>query len=187
MWRRALFFFSYANLRCLQILAAFVVQSSIGVVVSGYTWILSSEIRRREKDQDQSEARGIWMMWSTFRSAVLNRLIEDVPFFRAARDVLKNGLYPGYRRVKDWLIGKQPEQSEDDVTPTTRRLEFANRILVSGSDAQTFTGGSVQTEFSKRTRLTHSGIALLISALVQSKNLSLYHMHILYDTNSLVM
>jgi hypothetical protein len=32
-----------------------------------------------------------------------------------------------------------------------------------------------------------AGIALLISALVQSKTLSLYHMHILYDAISLVV
>jgi hypothetical protein len=31
------------------------------------------------------------------------------------------------------------------------------------------------------------GIALLISALVQSKTLGLYHMHILYDAISLVV
>ena len=48
-----------------------------------------------------------------------------------------------------WLIGKQPEHSrkrngdsriEDEITPTTRRLECANRILLAGSDSQTFTG-----------------------------------------------
>jgi hypothetical protein len=32
-----------------------------------------------------------------------------------------------------------------------------------------------------------AGIALLISALVQAKTLSLYHMHILYDAISLVV
>ncbi|KAF2180979.1 hypothetical protein K469DRAFT_753060 [Zopfia rhizophila CBS 207.26] len=163
------------------ILAAFVVQSLIAVIVSGYTWMLSSEIRRRKKEQEQSEARRNWTtILSQQWRRVLDTLIEDVPFFRAARNavigcvplfyVVKNALYPGYRGVKDWLIGKQLEQSEDGVTPTTKRLDFANRILASGSDAQTFTG-----------------IALLISALVQSKNLSLYHMHILYDTNSLVI
>jgi hypothetical protein len=55
----------------------------------------------------------------------------------------------------DWLIGKQPEQPrqrnlesniDDEVTPTTRRLEFANRILLAGSDSQTFTGKAIWNE-----------------------------------------
>jgi hypothetical protein len=49
----------------------------------------------------------------------------------------------------EWLVGKQPEhvrrrregeRMEDEITPTTKRLNFANRILLAGNDSQTFTG-----------------------------------------------
>jgi hypothetical protein len=72
-----------------------------------------------------------------------------------------------------WFVGKQPAEPrqrdvdskiEDENTPTILRLEIANKVL----------------------RLL-IGTALLISALVRSQSLSLYHMHIVYDTISLVM
>jgi hypothetical protein len=49
----------------------------------------------------------------------------------------------------EWFVGKQPEHARkrrdrerigDEVTATTKRLDFANRILLAGNDSQTFTG-----------------------------------------------
>ncbi|KAH7413634.1 hypothetical protein DE146DRAFT_1630 [Phaeosphaeria sp. MPI-PUGE-AT-0046c] len=72
-------------------------------------------------------------------------------------------------RLASWVLGEGGEGA-GMLTATLKRYEFANRILIAGNDSQTFTG-----------------IALLISALAQTKTLSLYHMHILYDTISLVV
>lgn len=46
---------------------------------------------------------------------------------------------------------------------------------------------SCSNEIVYQAKVCFLGIALLISALVQSQTLSLYHMHIIYDTISLVV
>lgn len=58
---------------------------------------------------------------------------------------------------------------EVTVTPTSKKLQVAKDILLAGSDVQSITG-----------------IALLISGLIQIEALPFYHGHILYDTISLV-
>jgi hypothetical protein len=44
-------------------------------------------------------------------------------------------------RILAWVLGERLEGKEM-VTPTMKRLEFANRILLAGNDSQTFTGKS---------------------------------------------
>jgi hypothetical protein len=101
-------------------------------------------------------------------------------------------------RVVTWIIGQEPthprQRSDDSVieeeqTPTTRRLKYANKVLLAGNDAQAFIGNlPLLLSAGYAVELTiFLGIALLNSALVQWKTLSLYHMHILYDTISLVV
>jgi hypothetical protein len=101
-------------------------------------------------------------------------------------------------RIWEWVVGKQPDHKqvrtekskiEDERTPTAMRLGFANRILLAGNDAQTFTGefASIERRVLYSTNTIAVGIALLISALVQAKTMSFYHMHILYDAISLVV
>ncbi|KAH7123579.1 hypothetical protein B0J11DRAFT_315464 [Dendryphion nanum] len=168
------------------ILVAFVVQSLIAVIVSGYTWILSAKIQTRwsavnqepHNDPSDDELRQ-WIIVklniiADYALSVANPLRPN-----GGPAVLHEWFFGKQTSLGDWLFGKQPLEPrqwmpgssiEDEVTPTTRRLEFGNRILLAGSDAQTFTG-----------------IALLISALIQSNTMSLYHMHIIYDTISLVV
>ncbi|KAH8768762.1 hypothetical protein BGZ57DRAFT_898373 [Hyaloscypha finlandica] len=162
------------------ILVAFVIQSLIAVIVSGYTWILSYAIQKRWNAADPEP-----------QASLVEEVTQRIRNFSAQRKAwLESFSISVFYRVQEqidaellaifaWLIGKQPEHPrqrsseskiEDEITPTTRRLDCANRILLAGSDSQTFTG-----------------ISLLISALAQSKTLNFYHMHIIYDTISLVI
>jgi hypothetical protein len=181
------------------ILVAFIVQSLIAVLVSAYTWILSSTIQQRWNQavrtdpelEISSPEEDPFTNWLRSYSVKTREWLES---FWVVREIL-SGL-PSLQSDSEtneeeppeppkafawpaWLIGKQPENPlqrnsktkiDDEITPTTRRLECANQVLLAGSDTQTFTG-----------------IALLISALIQSKFLTFYHMHIIYDTVSLVM
>ncbi|KAH7078018.1 hypothetical protein BKA63DRAFT_509505 [Paraphoma chrysanthemicola] len=174
------------------ILVAFVIQSLIAVIVSGYTFLLSSVIQERWDLADQNQGQDTtafppntpeWL--SKFRATMVQLLrYASQPagnFWPSGNASISEQTRKGsgLSSLPAWLIGKQPEQPrqrtekskvEEEDTPTTRRLELANRILLAGNDTQTFTG-----------------TALLISALVQSNTLSLYHMHIIYDTISLVV
>jgi hypothetical protein len=181
-------------------LVAFVVQSLIAVIVSFYAWILSSKIQQRWNDADPN-ARRIHLLddkakdW--LQSFSIVRILQ-----KAYHKYLQFHQLLGKREDNPsdglaWLIGKQPQHPrqrnsesriEDEITPTTRRLDCANKILLAGSDSQSFAGklNSRWSLFSIYT-VTLPGIALLISALIQSKTLTFYHMHIIYDTISLVM
>ncbi|KAH8769469.1 hypothetical protein F5882DRAFT_333458 [Hyaloscypha sp. PMI_1271] len=173
------------------ILVAFVIQSLIAVIVSGYTWILSDAIQKRwnaaDPEPQTSRIEYEVTQWIRNFSAQRKAWFESFSLVQKCKEAYHKSVF--YRAQEQthakllaifaWLIGKQPEHPrqrsseskiEDEITPTTRRLECANRILLAGSDSQTFTG-----------------ISLLISALAQSKTLNFYHMHIIYDTISLVI
>ncbi|KAF2032332.1 hypothetical protein EK21DRAFT_60990 [Setomelanomma holmii] len=181
------------------ILVAFVTQSLIAVIASAFTFLLSTLHQQRWHDAvpDPQPGDGLaqwpkWLrrthkknsemleiMWRTNRTGpVLTfRIVTGRPISENEND--KHQILERYDHWPAWLVGKQPayprqrdetSKIEDEITLTTRRLDFANRILLAGSDSQTFIG-----------------IALLISALIQSKTLTLYHMHIIYDTISLVI
>ncbi|KAH3973040.1 hypothetical protein HBH52_147430 [Parastagonospora nodorum] len=176
----------------LGILVAFVIQSVIAVNVSIYTFVLSSIIQQRWKDADPDPSPPshfnsfpAWMrpwleLYSSISFSVFNSLLTSYASKPSTDDQKKHASHRRMAgRIWEWVVGKQPyhkrvrtEKSkiEDERTPTAMRLGFANRILLAGNDAQTFTG-----------------IALLISALVQAKTMSFYHMHILYDAISLVV
>jgi hypothetical protein len=148
----------------IQILLAFVIQSLIAVFVSAYTFLLSFVIQRRwDAAATEPEA---WTFFVQDNAPAWLRMLKNP---RSAIDLLTfkllrlsfwwmpslnlqnaNGKYPSSTLV--WLIGKQPEEPrqrtiesniEDEITPTTRRLEFANRILLAGSDVQSFTGTKI--------------------------------------------
>ncbi|KAH7088572.1 hypothetical protein FB567DRAFT_524657 [Paraphoma chrysanthemicola] len=174
------------------ILVAFVIQSLIAVVVSGYTFLLSSVIQERWELADPNQGQDTTTIppntpeWLKILRTTMAHVLKyasqpdgSLWLFGKTSESDQTRKASGLSSLPAWLIGKQPEQPrqrtekskiEEEHTPTTRRLELANRILLAGSDTQTFTG-----------------TALLISALVQSKTLSLYHMHIIYDTISLVI
>jgi hypothetical protein len=148
-----------------QILVAFVIQSLIAVIVSGYTWILSYAIQirwdaaaepghqaSRKEDEVTQRIRTFSVKGKTW--------LEQFSLIRKCKEAsLRFGLYPAQEQNDEidarllakfaWLIGKQPEDArqrssdskiEDEITPTTMRLECANRILLAGSDSQIFTG-----------------------------------------------
>jgi ATP sulfurylase len=145
------------------------VQSLIAVIVSGYTWILSSIIQRRWDDADPNPHSSrnefnspMWIMKL--------RTIESK--FRNLLDTMHRALQIPNLRLGDkivltdfsWFVGKQPAEPrqrdvdskiEDENTPTTLRLEIANKVLLAGSDAQTFTG---RHRGAKRYR-SHSGFS----------------------------
>ena len=138
--------------------------------VSGYTWILSSAIQQRWNDAVQADpepesSRQRDDPFTKYLRSFLVRSIEWLQSFSIVRKslhVYHNSIfYPSKSRQEEspaetfvwpsWLIGKQPEKRrqrnskskiEDEITPTTRRLDCANQILLAGSDAQTFTGRS---------------------------------------------
>jgi hypothetical protein len=143
-----------------QILAAFTVQSLIAVFVSGYTFLLSSIIERRLQKLDPNSARTkldgygpAWLIAVTNRrialeNAILEKFWNFFLPFQEKQEPTK--LFRAY----EWIVGKQwdlPVQRtampylEGEVTPTTKRLQFANRILLAGNDAQTFTGSCCQS------------------------------------------
>jgi hypothetical protein len=102
----------------MQILVAFAAQSLIAVFVSCYTYVLTQIIWWRREcttegslfEFDDKDER--WM-----KSDSPHRLI----------------------RALAWVLGERRE-GEDMLTPTMKRLKFANRILLAGYDSQTFTG-----------------------------------------------
>jgi hypothetical protein len=129
------------------------------VIVSGYTWKLSFVIQKRWNDADPdphgSHPDDKFTEWvRSFYTKQAARLESFPPFrkYKESRAACLTAIAPT-RKVgnsfRNWLIGKQPDQPrqrnsdsniEDEITPTTRRLEVANRILLAGSDSQTFTG-----------------------------------------------
>jgi hypothetical protein len=150
-------------------LVAFIIQSLIAVVVSGYTWILSSTIQQRwneaapaqethhSDDKAQEWLRSFHGKWMTWLDSVSSKRIARNAYLKSMFNRLLNlnGEKPSGKafekgsQIWAWLIGKQPEQPrqrvdgskiEDEITPTTRRLKCADRILLAGSDTQTFTG-----------------------------------------------
>ncbi|KAH3917180.1 hypothetical protein HBH56_053380 [Parastagonospora nodorum] len=129
-------------------LVAFATQSLVAVFVSCYTYLLTQIIWWRRECASEG---------SLFAPEDPNKRW------------MKSGSPQFLIRALAWTLHERLE-GEDMLTPTLKRLKFANRILLAGNDSQTFTG-----------------IALLISALVQAKTLSLYHMHVLYDVISLVV
>jgi hypothetical protein len=99
----------------IKILVAFVIQSLVAVFVSYYTFILSTTIREDRKDTKPDDQSPIQ---------------ETKPLRRSTWNL---------------VVGQQPKLSrrrtgEHEISPTTKRLEFANKILLAGNDAQTFTG-----------------------------------------------
>jgi hypothetical protein len=111
--------------------------------------MLSSTIQQRRNEADPE--------WVESRRATNERLLERFPILRKLQSALDGPKSPqasGKWRNKPmiWLLGKLPEEPrqrndeskiEDEIAPTTRRLELANRILLAGSDSQTFTGNYV--------------------------------------------
>jgi hypothetical protein len=134
---------------------AFVVQSLIAVFVSGYTFLLSSIIEQRLRKGDPKPVRAnlngygpAWLIAVTDRRIALENAIHERfwDFFMPSETKQEaTGLFRAY----EWIVGKQSDiaaqlsttsNSEAQLMPTTKRLKFANRILLAGNDTQTFTG-----------------------------------------------
>jgi hypothetical protein len=62
-----------------------------------------------------------------------------------------------------------------------KKRDIINTILLFASDTQTFNGTRVAAQENPKLTLL-AGIALIISGLSQMKDLSFYHLHLLYDT-----
>jgi hypothetical protein len=126
--------------------------------VSGYTWILSSAIQQRWNQavrtdlelETSSPREDPFTKWLRSFSVKRREWLESFWIVQKSQELYHNSHFHRIRRRTEesppeafawpaWLIGKQPE--DDEITPTTRRLECANQILLAGSDAQTFTGG----------------------------------------------
>jgi hypothetical protein len=148
----------------IQILAAFVIQSLIAVVVSGYTFVLSVAIQWRWKEADPNPSSLPHPPAPSWSHSFEDKSLAFFGHFPEIcqvvwKAILQTIFHPDHV-VKSssnkcllhslaWLVGKQPEHArerteeskiEDEITPTTRRLKFANRILLAGNDSQTFTG-----------------------------------------------
>lgn len=100
------------------------------------------------------------------------------------------------------LEGRQPEEQEpgfelQDPPPVSKYLNrtvetwyqllrTTESLLQTNSDIQTMTGTFLRTRIRQSVDLHTVGISLLVTALVQIKTLSFYHLHIVYDTVSFV-
>jgi hypothetical protein len=147
-----------------QILVAFVIQSLIAVIVSGYNWILSYAIQKRwnaaDPEPQTSRTDDEVTQWIRTFSAQRKAWLWSFSLVQKCKEAYHKSVFYQAQEQNDesdaellaifaWLIGKQPEHPrqrsfeckiEDEITPTTRRLECSNRILLAGSDSQTFTG-----------------------------------------------
>lgn len=145
-----------------KILVAFVTQSLVAVVVSFYTFILSLIIEQRwdaaDPNRPAEEANTsrwprtnfgpTWFFEVFLTKTRISTALDDhvdVVTFKPQLFYIPQSLL---RRMA-WLVGEQPRtprvrtaesKIDDEVTPTTKRLDLANRILLAGSDSQTFTG-----------------------------------------------
>jgi hypothetical protein len=122
------------------------------VFVSFYAFILSYLIQQRWKDAAPDPRASIpisndtCLAWYLRKSQnLLSRLNGFILAFSFSALPRSGALFKAW----EWAVGKQPkhprertEQSgiEDESTPTSKRLKFANQILLAGNDAQTFTG-----------------------------------------------
>lgn len=119
------------------------------MIVSSYAWLLSSIVQERWNAADPNPQRN-----HLFDYDVPERLR---PLFRILQNIDPLSLlykYSASWRNKiptnmAWLTGKQPSyprrrdpesRIEDEITPTTRRLDCANKVLLAGNDSQTFAG-----------------------------------------------
>jgi hypothetical protein len=105
----------------MQILVAFAAQSLIAVFVSCYTYVLTQII---------------WWRRECATEGSLFELDEDEERW------MKSDSSHMLVRALAWIVGERRE-GEDVLTPTMKRLKFANRILLAGNDSQTFTGKSI--------------------------------------------
>ena len=133
------------------------------MIVSGYTWILSYAIQKRWNAADpEPQASLVEEVTQRIRNFLAQRKawLEFFSIIQKCKEAYHKSVFYRVQEQIDaellaifaWLIGKQPEHPrqrsseskiEDEITPTTRRLDCANRILLAGSDSQTFTGNSI--------------------------------------------
>lgn len=84
------------------------------------------------------------------------------------------------------------EEGSAEHAIETKRLEAVSDILMIGNDIQMMTGpfspAGLRVLLVVAVSLTRfsAGIALMITAFVVSKNIDLYHLHMIYDTVSFV-
>lgn len=79
------------------------------------------------------------------------------------------------------------DEGTDEYENETKRLEIVSTCLMAGNDLQMTQGAcSVLEEYGVRHELTSTGVALVITALAARNSISLYHMHLVYDTVSFV-
>lgn len=146
----------------MQILVAFVVQSVIAVFLSISTFVLSNVIQIRWGNADPNprplELDGqypAWLQSWLVNSYVLQSGLPGMSLINiSALLPVSNSHGQQWKALeKFWvwrfMISKQPEHVRlrtdkskigDEITPTTKRLKFANKILLAGNDAQTLTG-----------------------------------------------
>lgn len=134
------------------------------MIVSGYTWILSSAIQKRwntaDPEPQTSRTEDNITLWLRTFLTKRDAWLESFSLIQKCRELFHKSPFSQNQEQNEdtdakllatfaWLFGKQPEHPrqrgpeskiEDEITPTTRRLDCANRILLAGSDSQTFTG-----------------------------------------------
>lgn len=130
--------------------------------VSVYTFVLSNIIQQRWKDADPDPSPPnpfdlfpAWMRpWLQSYGVIPFNPFNSLHTFHVSKPSTDGQQkQASHRRVArrkwEWIVGKQPDHKrvrtesskiEDERTPTAMRLGFANRILLAGNDAQTFTG-----------------------------------------------
>ena len=79
----------------------------------------------------------------------------------------------------------QSDEGTEEHKLETKRLEIVSRCLMAGNDLQMVQGKRVYASFVASTD-TSKGTALIITGLSSSYTMSLYHLHLVYDTVSCV-